>query len=95
MTTGAESDVQQLTEIAREMVGRWGMSERIGPVAVMPDDGSPLLHPVLRSRSEDTQRTIDREVHRLVDEAHRDPGDAYAAAGVSARPPDDEARAAA
>jgi cell division protease FtsH len=72
MTTGAELDVQQLTEIAREMVGRWGMSERIGPVAVMPDDGSPLLHPVVRSRSEDTQRTIDREVHRLVDEAHRD-----------------------
>jgi cell division protease FtsH len=44
MTTGAESDIRQLTEIAREMVGRWGMSDRIGPVAVLPDDGSgPLL----------------------------------------------------
>src|SRR4029079_19481368 len=38
-STGAESDIQQLTEIARQMVGRWGMSERIGPVAVIPRDG--------------------------------------------------------
>src|SRR5207342_1853243 len=43
-TTGAESDIQQLTEIARQMVGRWGMSEAIGPVAVLPRDGAgPFL----------------------------------------------------
>src|SRR3954454_16778575 len=35
-STGAESDLQQLTEIARQMVGRWGMSKRIGPVTVLP-----------------------------------------------------------
>ena len=35
-TTGAESDIQQLTEIARQMVGRWGMSAAIGPLAVHP-----------------------------------------------------------
>ena len=35
-STGAESDIQQLTEIARQMVGRWGMSPAIGPVAVVP-----------------------------------------------------------
>ena len=35
ITTGAESDIQQLTEIARQMVGKWGMSEAIGPVAVL------------------------------------------------------------
>ena len=34
MTTGAESDIQQLTQIARGMVGRWGMSDAIGPIAV-------------------------------------------------------------
>ena len=34
MTTGAESDIQNLTQIARGMVGRWGMSDAIGPVAV-------------------------------------------------------------
>ena len=39
ITTGAESDIQQLTEIARGMVGRWGMSRAIGPIAVLPQDG--------------------------------------------------------
>ena len=44
ITTGAESDIQQLTEIARGMVGRWGMSDAIGPIAVLPSDGhGPLL----------------------------------------------------
>ena len=38
-TTGAESDIQQLTVIARQMVGRWGMSDAIGPLAVIPADG--------------------------------------------------------
>src|SRR5262249_27076716 len=43
-STGAESDIQQLTEIARQMVGRWGMSSAIGPIAVLPRDGAgPLL----------------------------------------------------
>ena len=44
ITTGAESDIQHLTRIARSMVGRWGMSRAIGPIAVIPQDGmSPLL----------------------------------------------------
>ena len=44
ITTGAESDIQQLTNIARQMVGRWGMSEAIGPLAVLPSDGvGPFL----------------------------------------------------
>src|SRR5262249_52537283 len=38
ISTGAESDIAQLTEIARQMVGRWGMSPAIGPVAVLPRD---------------------------------------------------------
>ena len=41
VTTGAESDIQQLTQIARQMVGRWGMNATIGPVAVLPPDGLP------------------------------------------------------
>ena len=40
ITTGAESDIQQLTNIARQMVGRWGMSEAIGPLTVLPSDGA-------------------------------------------------------
>ncbi len=44
LTTGAESDIQQLTRIARHMVGRWGMSRAIGPIAVLPAEGmGPLL----------------------------------------------------
>ena len=44
LTTGAESDLQQLTQIARQMVGRWGMSDKLGPITVLPSDGQgPLL----------------------------------------------------
>src|SRR4051795_4990791 len=44
ITTGAESDIQQLTQIARQMVGRWGMSDALGPVSLIPREGtSPLL----------------------------------------------------
>ncbi len=39
LTTGAESDIQQLTQIARQMVGRWGMSPAIGTIAVLPSEG--------------------------------------------------------
>src|SRR5947209_20590668 len=39
MTTGAESDLEQVTRIARQMVGRWGMSAAIGPVSVLPPPG--------------------------------------------------------
>jgi len=70
ITTGAESDIQQLTQIARQMVGRWGMSERIGPIAVLPTDGYGPYLPGAAETSPDTQRLIDDEVRRLVDEAH-------------------------
>ena len=39
MTTGAENDIRQATELARQMVGRFGMSDEIGFVAVLPQDG--------------------------------------------------------
>ena len=67
-STGAESDIQQLTEIARQMVGRWGMSPAIGPVAVVPRDGAgPFAAP---ETSADTQRLVDEEVRRVVEESH-------------------------
>jgi cell division protease FtsH len=70
ITTGAESDIQQLTQIARQMVGRWGMSEKVGPIAVLPSDGAGPLLPGVSETSWETQRLIDDEVRRLVDEAH-------------------------
>src|SRR6202022_4386668 len=71
-STGAESDIQQLTEIARQMVGRWGMSEAIGPVAVIPSDERGPLLPGAAQVSGRTQERIDDEVRRLVDEAYRE-----------------------
>jgi cell division protease FtsH len=67
LTTGAESDIEQLTGIARQMVGRWGMSEAIGPVAVIPRDGQGPLFPGASGVSEETQRLIDEEVRLLVE----------------------------
>jgi cell division protease FtsH len=72
LTTGAESDIQQLTQIARHMVGRWGMSRAIGPVAVLPADGMGPLLPGVSETSERTQQLIDDEVRRIVDSAHEE-----------------------
>ena len=70
ITTGAESDIQQLTQIARGMVGRWGMSREIGPIAVLPQEGNGMLLPGADQPSETTQRLVDDEVRRIVEEAH-------------------------
>jgi len=69
-TTGAESDIQQLTQLARQMVGRWGMSDEIGPIAVLPADGRGPLLPGAADTSEETQQLVDAEVRRLVEELH-------------------------
>ena len=71
-TTGAESDIQQLTAIARQMVGRWGMSDAIGPLAVIPADGVGPLLPGASEVSARTQERIDEEVRRIVEEAHKE-----------------------
>jgi cell division protease FtsH len=72
ITTGAESDIQQLTLIARQMVGRWGMSDAVGPIAVLPADGEGPFLPGVSATSESTQRLVDEEVRRLVDTAHQE-----------------------
>ena len=72
ITTGAESDIQQLTAIARHMVGRWGMSDAVGLVAVLPADGLGPLLPGASETSQATQQLVDDEVRGLIDAAHRD-----------------------
>jgi cell division protease FtsH len=67
-TTGAESDIQQVTRIARGMVERWGMSEKVGFLTVAPQDGQSPLLPGAEAVSEATQELIDAEVRRIVDE---------------------------
>jgi cell division protease FtsH len=70
ITTGAESDIQQLTQIARQMVGRWGMSDKIGPITVLPSEGSSPFLPGASEASPQTQYLLDEEVRRIVDDAH-------------------------
>ena len=67
-TTGAESDIQQVTLIARGMVERWGMSEKVGFLTVTPQNGQGPFMPGGEPVSEATQELIDREVRRIVDE---------------------------
>ena len=70
ISAGAESDIQQLTAIARQMVGRWGMSRAIGPIAVLPSEGQNMLLPGAAQTCEATQQLVDEEVRRIVDDAH-------------------------
>jgi cell division protease FtsH len=69
VTTGAESDIQNLTQIARGMVGRWGMSEAIGPVAVADGQQDGFLLPGAPHPSPATEERVDGEVRRIVEEA--------------------------
>jgi cell division protease FtsH len=70
ISTGAESDIEQLTGLARQMVGRWGMSDAVGPVSVLPRDGSGPLLPGVAEVSPETRKLVDEEVRRIVGEAH-------------------------
>ena len=69
VTTGAESDLEQVTRIAKAMVGRWGMSDQIGLVSVLPADGEQIF-PGSDGTSEATRELIDREVRRIVEECY-------------------------
>jgi cell division protease FtsH len=103
VTIGAENDIEQVTQLARSMVGRWGMSDRVGFLAVIPRDPSA---PVVRSPwSDSTQEAVDAEVRRLVDAArerveqllikHRDQLEALAMALLEHETLDQEAAYAA
>jgi cell division protease FtsH len=69
-TTGAESDIRQATQLARQMVGRFGMSEEIGFVTVLPADSEASALQGLTEVSEHTRQRIDAEVKGIVDASH-------------------------
>ena len=74
VTTGASNDLQQVARVARQMVTRFGMSDRLGPVALGRSQGGMFLGRDIaaeRDFSEDTAATIDEEVGQLVSEAYR------------------------
>ncbi len=66
VTTGAENDLEVVTRIARSMVGRWGMSDRIGKQSVLPAEGDPRMAGV----SDATLDAVDEEVRRITDECY-------------------------
>jgi len=72
ITSGAEADIQQLTLIARQMVGRWGMSDVVGPIAALPSDGNGPLLPGASESSEEVRRLVDEEVRKLVERAEQE-----------------------
>ena len=73
VTTGASNDLQQVARVARQMVTRFGMSDKLGPVALGRQQGNMFLGRDIMSErdfSEETAAAIDEEVHQLVDSAY-------------------------
>jgi cell division protease FtsH len=70
VTTGASNDIERATEIARSMVTKWGLSEKMGPLAYSEEDGEVFLgHSVTQHKtlSDETAHAIDEEVRSIID----------------------------
>lgn len=74
ITTGAANDIERASQLARNMVTKWGFSERMGPLLYDEDDGEVFLGMSAATQpkpiSSDTAREIDEEVRRIVDECY-------------------------
>ncbi|MBV5261063.1 ATP-dependent metallopeptidase FtsH/Yme1/Tma family protein [Synechococcus moorigangaii CMS01] len=74
VTTGASNDLQQVANVARQMITRFGMSDRLGPVALGRQSGNVFMGRDIasdRDFSDETAATIDEEVRGLVEEAYK------------------------
>ncbi|MCY3731065.1 MAG: cell division protein FtsH, partial [Rhodospirillaceae bacterium] len=74
VTTGASNDIERATEIARNMVTKWGLSDKLGPLTYSEDDGEIFLgRSVTRHKqvSDVTAHAIDEEIRQLVDNCYR------------------------
>ncbi len=70
VTTGASNDIERATEIARNMVTKWGLSERLGPLTYSEEDGEVFLGRSVTQHkqvSDETAHTIDEEVRKIID----------------------------
>ena len=70
VTTGASNDIQRSTELARNMVTKWGLSERLGPLTYSEEDGEVFLgHSVTQHKnvSDETAHAIDGEIRTIID----------------------------
>src|SRR5690606_2333116 len=70
VTTGASNDIERATQIARNMVTKWGLSEKLGPLHYGEEEGA---YPGMSSAnySDETSRQIDDEVHRIIDSCYK------------------------
>ncbi|MGH8643280.1 MAG: ATP-dependent zinc metalloprotease FtsH [Gammaproteobacteria bacterium] len=74
VTTGASNDIERATNLARNMVTRWGLSDRMGPLAYSEDEGEVFLgHSVTKHKnmSDDTAHSIDQEIRRIIEESYQ------------------------
>jgi cell division protease FtsH len=74
VTTGAQNDIERATDIARNMVTKWGLSDRLGPLTYSEDDGEVFLgRSVTRHKnvSDETAHVIDEEIRSVVDRNYR------------------------
>jgi cell division protease FtsH len=74
VTTGASDDIKRATELARNMVTKWGLSERLGPLVYSEDEGEVFLgHSVTQHKmvSDETAHLIDEEVRRVIDQNYQ------------------------
>jgi len=74
VSTGAQNDIERATELARNMVTKWGLSRRLGPLSYGEEDGEVFLgHSVTQNKSiaEGTATTINEEVRRIIDKNYQ------------------------
>lgn len=73
VTTGASNDIERATDIARNMVTKWGLSDKLGPLSYSEDEGEVFLGRSVtqhKSVSGETAKTIDLEIRRIIDESY-------------------------
>lgn len=73
VTTGASNDIERVTEIARNMVTKWGLSERMGPLTYGSDDNEPFLGKSMTQTngiSDETAHAIDEEIRSIIDSCY-------------------------
>jgi cell division protease FtsH len=73
VTTGASNDIERATKLARAMVTKWGLSEKLGPLAYEEEEGEVFLGKQMsqrKSMSEQTAEEIDREVRAIIDSCY-------------------------
>ena len=74
VTTGASNDIERATEIARNMVTRWGLSDRLGPLAYGDEQGEIFLGRSVtqhKAMSDDTAHAIDEEIRSVIDRNYK------------------------